>query len=419
MQEDRAHLAEQTIEQYEKYVNPAMARLFRYMGLATVEWEARGCYITDHSGEQYLDLLGGYGMFSAGHSHPRIVAAAKVQLDRMAMPSKLLLNKPMADLSQLLAEITPGDLVYSFFGNSGTEAVEAALKLARLAKKKPGIISTKGSFHGKSMGSLSATGRDIFRGPFAPLVPGFKHVPFGDAAAVAEAIDEETAAVIVEPIQGEGGVIVPPAGYLQELRRICDEKDVLLIADEVQTGLGRTGLMFGVDHEDVVPDIICLAKALGGGVIPIGAIVARPNLWDGFIDAPFLHTSTFGGGPLACAVAIEAINVTRDEGLCENAAARGEEFMAALRELQAQYPDVIAEVRGRGLIIGIEFTDGGYAGYTISEMVNHKVIAAYTLNNPKVIRIEPSLIISKEDTDKAISILRKVIAAVAELKDDI
>ena len=419
MQEDRAHLAEQTLEQYEKYVNPALARLFRYMGLATVEWEAKGCYITDHSGEQYMDLLGGYGMFSAGHSHPRIVAAAKLQLDRMAMPSKLLLNKPMADLSQLLAEITPGDLQYSFFGNSGTEAVEAALKLARLAKKKPGIISTKGSFHGKSMGSLSATGRDIFRGPFAPLVPGFKHVTYGDANAVAEAIDEETAAVIVEPIQGEGGVIVPPRGYMQELRRICDEKDVLLIVDEVQTGLGRTGLMFGVDHEGVVPDIICLAKALGGGVMPIGAIVARPNLWDGFIDAPFLHTSTFGGGPLACAVAIEAINVTREEGLCENAAARGDEFICALRELQVRYPDVIAEVRGQGLIIGIEFTDSGYAGYTISEMVNNKVIAAYTLNNPKVIRIEPALVISKEDTGKAITILRKVIAAVAELKDDI
>ena len=205
----------------------------------------------------------------------------------MSMSTKILLNKPMADLSELLAQVTPGDLQYSFFGNSGTEAVEAALKLARMAKKKPGIISTKGAFHGKSMGSLSATGRDVFRTPFGPLVPGFTHVPYGDADAVEAAINGDTAAVIIEPIQGEGGVIVPPKGYLKALREICDRKDVLLIADEVQTGMGRTGKLFAVEHEDVVPDILCLAKALGGGIMPIGAIVARPRLWDSFVEAPF------------------------------------------------------------------------------------------------------------------------------------
>ena len=419
LEQDVQLVVEQTMEKYEKYVNPGLARLFRYMGLSTIEWDAKGSIVTDLKGDQYLDLLGGYGMFSAGHSHPKIVAAVKEQLDRMSMSTKILLNKPMADLSELLAQVTPGDLQYSFFGNSGTEAVEAALKLARMAKKKPGIISTKGAFHGKSMGSLSATGRDVFRTPFGPLVPGFTHVPYGDADAVEAAINEDTAAVIIEPIQGEGGVIVPPKGYLKALREICDRKDVLLIADEVQTGMGRTGKLFAVDHEDVVPDILCLAKALGGGIMPIGAIVARPRLWDSFVEAPFIHTSTFGGNPLACAAAIAAIKVTLEENLPQRAEERGNQFLIPLRKWQAQYPGIIAEVRGMGLIIGIEFADDGYAGFTISEMVNNKILAAYTLNNPKVIRIEPPLVITEEEVNRALTAFEKIFHAAQELKEDL
>lgn len=416
---DVALIAEQTIEKYEKYVNPAMAKLFRYMGLATVEWDAKGSIVTDLKGDQYLDLLGGYGMFSAGHCHPKIVAAAKEQLDRMGMSTKILLNKPMADLSELLAQVTPGDLTYSFFGNSGTEAVEAALKLARMAKKKPGIISTKGAFHGKSLGALSATGRDVFKGPFTPLVPGFKHVPYGDVDAIEQAIDADTAAVIIEPIQGEGGVIVPPKGYMKAIREICDRRGVLMIVDEVQTGMGRTGKLFAVEHEDVVPDILCLAKALGGGVMPIGAIVARPQLWDSFVEAPFIHTSTFGGGPLACATAIAAIKVITEENLPHQAEVRGNQFLSALKKMQAQYPTIVAEVRGMGLIIGIEFTDEGFAGYTISEMVNRKIIAAYTLNNPKVIRIEPPLVITEAEVNRALTAFAEILASAKELEAEI
>ncbi|KAF0195509.1 MAG: putrescine aminotransferase [Bacillota bacterium] len=419
LEQDVQLIVEQTMEKYEKYVNPGMARLFRYMGLSTIEWESKGSIVTDLKGDQYLDLLGGYGMYGAGHSHPKIIAAVKEQLDRMAMPTKLLLNKPMADLSELLAQITPGDLQYSFLCNSGTEAVEAALKLARLSQKKTGIISTMGAFHGKSLGALSATGREIFRTPFLPLIPGFTHVPYGDAEAIERAINEDTAAVIVEPIQGEGGVIVPPKGYLKALREICDRKDILLIVDEVQTGMGRTGKVFGVDHEGVVPDIMCLAKALGGGIMPIGAIVARQHLWEGFADAPFLHTSTFGGNPLACAAAIAAIKVMLEENLPQKAVERGDQFLKALHKWQAQYPDFIAEVRGMGLIIGIEFTDDGYAGFTISEMVNNKILAAYTLNNPKVIRIEPPLVITEEEVSRALAAFEKIFNAAQELKTDL
>ncbi|MBT9157991.1 MAG: Putrescine aminotransferase [Firmicutes bacterium] len=416
---DATLMAEEIIEKYERYLNPGLSRLFRYMGLATVEWEARGSTVTDIKGDQYLDLLGGYGMFGAGHSHPKIVEAVKNQLDRMAMPTKILLNKPMADLAELLAEVTPGDLQYSFFGNSGTEAVEAALKLAKLATKKQGIISTQGAFHGKTLGALSATGRELFRNPFLPLLPGFKHVAYGDAQAVREAIDDDTAAVIVEPIQGEGGVIVPPPGYLRELREICDAFGVLLIADEVQTGMGRTGKLFAVEHEGVVPDILCLAKALGGGIMPIGAIVARPHLWQGMSESPFLHTSTFGGNPLACAAAIAAIKVTVEENLSSKAEAMGNKFLQSFHAAREKYPEVVAAVRGKGLLIGIEFADAGYAGYAIAELVNNKVLAAYTLNNPKVIRVEPPLVITEEEVASAISIWEKIFAQASEMKDDI
>ena len=208
------------------------------------------------------------------------------------MSSKVLFNMPMANLAELLAKITPGDLQYSFFVNSGTEAVEGALKLARIHTGKTKVISTVNAFHGKTYGSLSATGRDMFREPFFPLLEGFVHVPFGDAAAMEEAIDEDTAAVIIEPIQGEGGIIVPADDYLPTVREICDRRNVLLICDEVQTGLGRTGQMFAVDHYGVTPDIITTAKALGGGVMPIGAYIARPHIYEKYITSPFLHTST-------------------------------------------------------------------------------------------------------------------------------
>jgi putrescine aminotransferase len=412
-------VAEETLAKYERFVNPSLARLFRYMGLATVEHSARGSTVTDFKGDEYLDLLGGYGMYGVGHSHPRVVAAVKAQLDRMAMPTKILLNKPMADLAELLAENTPGDLTYSFLCNSGTEAVEAAIKLAKVATGKPGIISTRGAFHGLSLGALSATGREMFRRPFEPLLNGFVHVPYGDAASVEAAITDDTAAVIVEPIQGEGGVIVPPVGYLKTLRDICDRREVLLIVDEIQTGMGRTGKMFAVEHEGVVPDILCLAKALGGGVMPIGAIVATPKLWQCFIEAPFLHASTFGGNPLACVAAIAAIKVTLEENLCKNAEVMGGKFLTALRTMQAAYPGVLAAVRGKGLIIGLEFTHEGYAGFAISELVNNKILAAYTLNNPKVIRIEPPLVITATEVERAIGVWEKIIAAAGDLAADL
>lgn len=410
---------EETIEKYEKYINPAQAKLFRFMGLASVEASAEGWTITDSEGKQFIDCLGGYGMFAVGHRNPYVVKAVEEALHNIPMSGKVLFNRPMADLAEKLAEITPGKLQYSFFVNSGTEAVEGCLKVARLATKRKKFVAAENAFHGKTMGSLTATGRDLYRDPFKPLLEGFTHVPYGDAAAIDNAVDEDTAAVILEPIQGEGGIIVPPPGYLKQVREICDRKGALFIADEVQTGLGRTGKWFGCDHDEVEPDLMACAKALGGGVMPIGAIIGSEKAWAVLIEAPFLHTSTFGGNQLACAAGIAAIEYIQKENLLERGAATGEYFKNGLLQIQAEFPEVISQVRGKGMMIGIELTKEGAGGMLMSLMIDKKIIVAYTLNNPKVIRIEPPLIMPKDVVDFVLEEFRDAVKTTAAAIEDL
>lgn len=410
---------EETISKYEKYINPAQAKLFRFMGLASVEGHAEGWTITDSEGREFIDCLGGYGMFALGHRHPKVVEAVEKALHTMPMCGKVLFNRPMADLAEALAEITPGDLQYSFFVNSGTEAVEGCLKVARLATKRKKFVAANNAFHGKTMGSLTATGRDLYREPFKPLLDGFTHVPFGDIAAMESAVDEETAAVILEPIQGEGGIIIPPAGYLRQVKELCEAKGALFIADEVQTGIGRTGAWFGVNHEVVKPDLMACAKALGGGVMPIGAIIGTPRAWQGLIEAPFLHTSTFGGNQLACAAGVAAISVIKEENLLERGAETGAYLKAGLESIAAEFPSVISEVRGRGMMIGIELTKEGAGGMLMSLMIDKSIIVAYTLNNPKVIRMEPPLIMPKEVVDYVLEQFRDAVATTASVIEDL
>ncbi len=408
---------EEIIADYEQYVNPALAKLFRFMGLGTVEERGSGVNIYDIYGREYLDCLGGYGVFNLGHSHPKIVAAVKAQLDKMPLSSKVLFSAPQGRLAAELAKITPGDLQYSFFCNSGAEAVEGALKLARLATGRSKIIATVNAFHGKTLGALSATGREIFRQPCEPLLPGFTHVAFGDADAITELCDQDTAAVILEPIQGEGGIVVPPEGYLAEVREICNAKGCLLIVDEVQTGMGRTGRLFACEEAQIVPDILVLAKGLGGGVMPIGAIVARPPVWEVLINNPFLHTSTFGGNPLACAAALATLEVLRTEQLAERTARNGQYFLEHLTVLQQSFPDIIREVRGRGLLIGLELMEEGLGGFVMAEMFAAGILVAYTLNNPKVIRIEPPLIIRKQEIDRVLAVLEKALVKIRAVNE--
>ncbi len=410
---------EDVISKYQEYVNPWLASLMKFGGFGDVEVSASGCIVRTASGAEYLDCLGGYGVFTLGHAHPDVVSAVREQLEVMPLSSRTFFSAPLANLAEKLAEVAPGELRYTFVCNSGTEAVEGAIKIARIATGKTGFVCTVGGFHGKSMGSLSATGRELFRRPFDPLVPGFVHVPFNDASAVADAIDEDTAGVLVEPIQGEGGIRCPDADYLPTLRRICNDRGVLLILDEVQTGLGRTGAMFACQHYGVAPDILTLAKALGGGVMPIGAVMSTPEIWEkAFRENPLVHTSTFGGNPLACTAALAALQVIERDGLVAQAKARGEQLMTGLREVQSRFPEALEEVRGMGLMVGVEFAVKDVAELTINGMARRGVIAAYTLNNPKVIRFEPPAVISESQVDQAVRAFGEAVEeAVAALQD--
>ena len=411
----QAHI-DRVIERYKQHINPGLARLLQFGGFGDVETIAEGCVVTMLSGAQFLDFVGGFGVFSCGHRHPRVVEAVKRQLDKMPLSTRTFFSEPQVDLAVKLAEITPGDLQYTFYSNSGAEAVEAALKMARIATGKTDFIATHGAYHGKTMGALSATGREKYRTPFAPLVPGFTHVPYNNLAAVEASVTTRTCAIIIETIQGEGGIIVGQPGYMTGLRKLCDQYGLLLIVDEVQTGLGRTGRMFGVDHEAVVPDILCLAKALGGGVMPIGATISNQRVWDGtFTHNPYIHTSTFGGNQLACAAGLAAIGVIEDEGLADKAAERGEQLMTGLRQVQARYPHVIMEVRGRGLMVGVEFAVKDMAELTINLLAGNGIIAAYTLNNPNVIRMEPPLIITESQVAQAIQAFGESVEAATGL----
>jgi putrescine aminotransferase len=409
-----AALYEETYQNYRAYLNPPLARVMKLSG-SPVEVYAEGSTITDHTGKKYLDFAGGYGVFTLGHRHPRVVAAVRDQLDRIALSGRTMFNPLMGRLAKRLAELTPGDLSISFFANSGTEAVEGALKLARAATKRAAIVATDAAFHGKTLGALSASGRDAFRDPFLPLLADVRRVPFGDAVALRGAVDEDVAAVIVEPIQGEGGVNLPPDGYLREVRAICDAAGAVMIADEVQTGLGRCGALFACDREDVVPDVMTLAKGLSGGVIPIGAYVARPAVWNAaYGKQPLLHTSTFGGNELACAAALAALDVLHDEDLVANARDRGAQLLAGARATMERYPAVIADARGAGLLVGVELRSEGYGGSIIPELLKRGVTAAWTLNQQRVIRLEPPLIVTVEEVATA---LRAFDAAVATAFD--
>lgn len=430
--EEAMHLSrEENRDNHKNYINPELVNLLGLIGFDKSFVRAEGTSVWDAAGNEYLDFLGGYGALNLGHNHPQVVAALDAVRD---FPNLLQVSlNPLAGaLARNLAMVTPGALRYCFFGNSGAEAVEGALKLARAATGRQKIISCLGSFHGKSFGALSVTGRAKYRTPFGPLVPGVEFVPYGDTEALGQALQGgESAAFIVEPLQGEGGIILPPEGYLKRARELCSAVGTLLIADEIQTGFGRTGRMFACEYEAVEPDILCIAKSLGGGVMPIAAYIALEGIWKkayGSVDKATLHTSTFGGNSRAAAVGIAALEVIIREEFSRQAEEKGEYLLAKLQELQGEFP-FIKEVRGRGLMIGIEFMPPGksllnsltggsmekmaaeYTGALVAgELLNqHRIITAYTLNNPNVIRLEPPLTVSFAQLDKLVAALREVL----------
>jgi len=403
------------VDKYSKHVNPYLAKLLQFAGFG-VEMRGEGCYIYDQDGKQYLDCLGGYGTFSLGHRHPKVVAAVKNQLDNLALSGKAFFSKQGADLAAKLAEITPAGLEYVFYCNSGAEAVEGALKFAKGTTGRAKIVSTLNSFHGKTLGSLSTTGKEKYRKPFEPLMPGVVFVPYGDSAAAAKEIDDSTACMIVEAIQGEGGIIIPPDGYLRDLRAACDRVGALLIVDEVQTLLGRTGKWFASDYDGVSPDLMPLAKALGGGIMPIGAVMGTAAVWEKIYgNNPLSHTSTFGGNPLACSAALAAIEVVEEEGLVERSAKMGAIMKAGLQGVADKRSDLVKEVRGKGLMIGVEFQMDEVGELVVAQMLMRGLCVAYTLNNPRVLRFEPPLIIDESQIQFAVETFETALSETAEI----
>jgi putrescine aminotransferase len=399
--EEKQAFITETVDSYERYSNRGFISYRKAVTqagqFAALEWSGQGAILHDLLGREYIDCLGGYGIFSAGVNHPKIVKAVTDQLGRMALNSQELLEPWRAALAKVLAEVTPGDLQNSFFINNGTDAIEGAIKLARLYTKRHTFISTLGGFHGKSMGSLSLMGKASFREPFQSGLQDVRFVPYGDAAALEDELQRcdlvgtHVAGVVLEPVQGEAGGVVPPDDYLPRARAACTRYGALLIADEIQTGMGRTGKLWGVDHWDVVPDIMCLGKSIGGGVMPLSAFIANPTVWEVMIPNPIIHSTTFGGNPLACAAGLAAIQVTLAEDLPGQAAAKGDFLLRELAALQRKYPQVLAEAHGKGLLIGMEFPVQEIGWQVAAGLFKRGVLVAGTYSKAQVIRIEPAL----------------------------
>lgn len=363
--------------------------------------KGKGAIVWDVNGKEYIDCAGSYGTCIVGHCHPRVVEAIKKQAETLISCHGSLYNDVRAELLQKIVQIAPKGLDKVFLSNSGAEAVECAIKLARKFTGKPEIIAMMGAFHGKTMGALSATWDRKYRDPFKPLVPEFKHVAPDNLERVEEAITENTAAVLVEPIRGEGGVRVTPQGFLMGLRDICDEKKVLLIFDEVQTGFGRTGKVFACEHWRVTPDVLCLAKSVAGG-LPMGITIAKKEVMASLKVGE--HSSTFSGNPLVCAAACAAIETLIKERLPERAATLGEYFKGQLENLKAHY-GIIREVRGLGLMLGIELRFDVLN--VLMKSMEHGVIILDAGKN--VLRFLPPLVIEKSQIDKVISVLDVVL----------
>jgi putrescine aminotransferase len=413
---------DETVKSYEQHINRGFLTYRKSVTesgqFAALEWSGHGSFLRDAIGREYIDCLGGFGIFSAGINHPKIVKAVTDQLPRMALNSQELLEPWRAALAKLLAAITPGNLACSFFINNGTDAIEGAIKLARLHTGRRVFLSTVGGFHGKSLGALSLMGKSTFREPFSTGLQDVRFVTFGDSSALeaefakADAIGNSFAAFVVEPVQGEAGAVVPPPEYLRKARELCNRYGTLLVTDEVQTGLGRTGAMWGVDHSDVAPDIMCLGKALGGGVMPLSAFVSTPAIWECLVPNPVIHSTTFGGNPLACVAGIAAINVTLEEDLPGQAAQKGRTLLQELSRIQKKYPNVLTEARGKGLLLGLEFPSDSIGYRFAAGLFKRGVLVAGTYSKARTVRIEPALNIP---SDLVFEVLNRIEDTIKEI----
>ncbi len=367
----------------------------------TVE-KGKGSHVWDVDGKEYIDCMGGYGVALVGHQNERVVKAIKEQVDKIITVHSSLYNKTREEFLKILIGLAPKNLTQVHLNNSGAEAIEAAIKFARKFTGKKGMVAMKGSYHGKSFGALSLTFHPKYRKAFQPLVEKVSFASFGDIESLRSVIDDDTAFVILEPIQGESGIIVAPDGFLQDVRKLCDEKGILLIFDEIQAGLGRTGRLWACDHWNTAPDIMCLAKGIAGGV-PMGATLVRADILA--IINKGEHSSTFGGNPLSCAAGIAALKALTEDGLVENSEKMGKIFREGLERLKEKHP-IIREIRGKGLMIGVELKFD--VRDILMNLIKDGILMLYSGRN--ILRILPPLVISEEDITKVLQSLDSVLS---------
>lgn len=366
----------------------------------TVE-KGKGAHVWDADGKEYIDCMGGYGVALVGHQNQRVNNAIKEQVDKIITVHSSLYNKTREEFLKTLIELAPEGLTQVHLNNSGAEAIEAAIKFARKFTGKKGMVAMKGSYHGKSFGALSLTFNPKYKKAFAPLVEKVSFASYGDIESLREAIDEDTAFVILEPIQGESGIIVAPDGFLQDVRKLCDEKGILLIFDEIQAGLGRTGRLWACEHWNTAPDILCLAKGIAGG-IPMGATIVRPDILASISKGE--HSSTFGGNPISCAAGIAALKSITEDGLIENSEKMGKIFREGLEKLKENHT-MIREIRGKGLMIGVEMKFE--VRDILMGLIREGVLMLYSGRN--ILRILPPLVITEEDVTKVLHALDTIL----------
>lgn len=407
-------IVEDSVKLWTDHINPGFLQYRKSVSTdyTAVEWDDEGSVFRDVNGKTFIDMLGGYGIYSVGHRHAKVINAVKAQLEKQAIHSQELIDPLRTYLAHLVSLITPGDLQYVFLTNSGTESVEACLKMSMLTTGRHHFIGAVGGFHGKSLGSLGGTSKAVFREPFLPLMH-WTHVPFGNVDALKIVLESSdfsgarVAAVILEPIQGEGGINVAPPGYLAAARELCDRFGALLIFDEIQCGMGRSGKMFACEYDHVSPDLMALGKGFGGGVMPIGAAVGTAKTWERYIENPFLHTTTFGGNPLSCAAAIATINVLLEENLAQAAMEKGDYLLDKFADLSEQYPQVLVGGRGRGLILGMEFPTNEIGYAVAKELFARNILISGTFINSRVLRVEPPIVIPCEQLDQFLKALQE------------
>jgi len=402
---DLTKIKEQALADFAEFINPMKVRTMKAAGLDIIEQRRDGASVWDVTGKKYLDCQTGSGIMNVGRHNREIVQKLKEALDTYDIGVFLLCSKQKADLAKKLAEVTPGDLKCTIFGVGGGEANDAAIKIARGYTMKTKIIYAERAYHGHTGFALSAIGRAAYKAPFEPLMPGFEMVPFGDIEAMRRAVTDDTAAIILETIQGEGGIHIPPDDYLPAVRKLCDENETLLILDEIQTGLARTGKMFACEHWGVVPDVMTVAKSLGGGLYPISATIFKEEIQDFFVPHPFIHLSTFGGSDLGCIVGLAAIEYLEKHNLADHAEKMGARFRAGFDRLLQDFPSLLLEVRQKGLMMGLQYTNESIGPRMTKKMADRSVIAVYTGNDPSICRLMPPLVITPDEVDVVLNAL--------------